>query len=419
MRSPSLVGRSVLPDGTFASLLRTPTVMAVAVLLSACGGGGEKTTAPTPPPPPITLLVKNYLYVPVALSSGGVGYGTLSGGNGFGPAQVSLTLPGSASSLDVAVQPLRFSDGSAIPSDLTGGSFTLGSGTNITANITNVLSGQQYVMASFSNQSGSSLMVAVAQGGVVQCIGTWPAVTSAVELGWLGYYRLNSTTEIRLYNAGTQCSGAYLYWNATALSGYSTNSGVVLLITKSAPEEPVASIAIASSSASVPVGQTLQFTATLKDASGRTLTGRTVAWSSSAGNVASVSASGLMTALSTGTTTITAASEGKSATATATVTQAVVDRVTICDRAFTSFCNTSSSIFAGTVVSVRATAYNTANVDVSSACAFVWNSSVPGIVTIVPSTDATHRDAVITRLVNYTTVGVTATCQGHVGVFSP
>jgi hypothetical protein len=71
---------------------------------------------------------------------------------------------------------------------------------------------------------------------------------------------------------------------------------------------------------SIGVGGTQQFVATLRDASGNVLSGRTVTWTSSALSVATVSGSGLVTALLAGTTTITATSEGQSGTATLTVT---------------------------------------------------------------------------------------------------
>src|SRR5438132_1120709 len=81
------------------------------------------------------------------------------------------------------------------------------------------------------------------------------------------------------------------------------------------PPGPVASVVVSPASASVPVGATVQLTASLKDASGNVLTGRTIAWGTSAAGVATVSASGLATGSAAGTATITATSEGKSGTA--------------------------------------------------------------------------------------------------------
>src|SRR5205823_7327472 len=83
---------------------------------------------------------------------------------------------------------------------------------------------------------------------------------------------------------------------------------------------PVASVSVTPATAPVPVGKTLQLTATPKDASGSPLTGRTVTWASSNTSVATVSAAGLVTGQVAGTATITATSEGQSGTAAITVT---------------------------------------------------------------------------------------------------
>lgn len=83
---------------------------------------------------------------------------------------------------------------------------------------------------------------------------------------------------------------------------------------------PVASVALTVASPSLSVGTTTQATAVLKDAAGNVLAGRTVAFTTSATNIATVDAGGLVTAVSVGTATITATSEGVSGAATVTVT---------------------------------------------------------------------------------------------------
>src|SRR6185437_10839795 len=67
-----------------------------------------------------------------------------------------------------------------------------------------------------------------------------------------------------------------------------------------------ASVAIAPSSVSLTQGATAQLSTTVKDTSGNVLTGMIVTWSSSNTNVATVSSSGLVTALAAGNATITA-----------------------------------------------------------------------------------------------------------------
>src|SRR5216683_2810786 len=82
---------------------------------------------------------------------------------------------------------------------------------------------------------------------------------------------------------------------------------------------PVASVTVSPPTASLTLGQTVQLTATPRDASGNPLTGRVVAWTSNGAAVATVNGNGLVTGLGAGTATITAASEGKSGTAAITV----------------------------------------------------------------------------------------------------
>ena len=101
---------------------------------------------------------------------------------------------------------------------------------------------------------------------------------------------------------------------------YGALSNVVTGTTAAAALAPVASVSVSPAGATVTLGATQQFVATLKDASGTTLSGRTVTWASSSPTIAAVNANGLVTGVAAGTATITATSEGKSAMATATVT---------------------------------------------------------------------------------------------------
>jgi hypothetical protein len=73
--------------------------------------------------------------------------------------------------------------------------------------------------------------------------------------------------------------------------------------------DPVASVVITPARPSLDEGDTLTLSAVTADAAGHPLTGRPVAWSSSDAQVASVSSSGLVTALAPGQTTVSARSE--------------------------------------------------------------------------------------------------------------
>src|SRR5436305_8106456 len=110
---------------------------------------------------------------------------------------------------------------------------------------------------------------------------------------------------------------------------------------------PVATVAGTPPSASVPVGQTVQLTATPKDANGAPLSGRTVTWSSANTAVATVSNSGLVSGVTPGSATITATSEGKSGTSSISVTNVPVATVEVTPP--------SASVQAGQTVQLTAT----------------------------------------------------------------
>lgn len=104
--------------------------------------------------------------------------------------------------------------------------------------------------------------------------------------------------------ASAVVGGVGMDWNVTTVAG-STPPG----------STPVSTISISPSSVSVAAGGTVQLSATLRDASGNLLTGRTVSWATSDSTIARVSSTGLVTGVASGTAGITATSEGKSATA--------------------------------------------------------------------------------------------------------
>jgi alpha-tubulin suppressor-like RCC1 family protein len=91
----------------------------------------------------------------------------------------------------------------------------------------------------------------------------------------------------------------------------------------------VASVDVSPTPVSIHAGTTVQLTATPKDANGTPLTGRTVAWTSSNANVASVDpTSGLVSGIAEGPATITATVEGQQGTSAVTVTAAAFVSIT-------------------------------------------------------------------------------------------
>jgi len=80
------------------------------------------------------------------------------------------------------------------------------------------------------------------------------------------------------------------------------------------PAPTVASVSVNPSTASVMIGGTQQLTATARDGAGNVLGRTTFSWSSSDESKATVSPTGLVTAISAGAATITATCEGRTAT---------------------------------------------------------------------------------------------------------
>ncbi|HXL35365.1 MAG TPA: Ig-like domain-containing protein, partial [Gemmatimonadales bacterium] len=102
--------------------------------------------------------------------------------------------------------------------------------------------------------------------------------------------------------------------------GSATVCNVTVGVWTPLPPAPVASMTMSPAATTVSAGATVQLTATLKDASGNVLRGRSVTWASSAPALAPVSGSGLVTGLVVGTATITATSGGQTGSAAVTVT---------------------------------------------------------------------------------------------------
>src|SRR6266702_1817005 len=116
-------------------------------------------------------------------------------------------------------------------------------------------------------------------------------------------------------------------WALTAITG--THTVCNFALSGSTPPAPVATVTLTPGSATVNEGQTLQLTATLKDANGNILTGRSITWSSSNTSAASVNGTGFVTGVTAGSATITATSEGKSGTSAITVVHMPVASVTV------------------------------------------------------------------------------------------
>ncbi len=114
----------------------------------------------------------------------------------------------------------------------------------------------------------------------------------------------------------------------TGVSAISETEYATARIRVSGPAGPVAKVTILPEAVSLLIGQTSQLDIRLEDVEGDLATGRSVAWTSTAPNVASVSATGVVQAIARGSAIIEAVSEGARGTA-AIVVADPADAITI------------------------------------------------------------------------------------------
>ena len=152
---------------------------------------------------------------------------------------------------------------------------------------------------------------------------------------------------------------------------------------------PVAtSIVLSSTSLTfISLGQTQQLTASVQDQSGATIGGAALTWTSSAASVATVSSTGLVTAVADGTATITATSGSANATVAVTVQVPVSLDLSYTILSFAALGDTTQLIATvknagGSVISNPTVTWATSNASVATV-------SSAGLVTAVSDGTAT------------------------------
>lgn len=131
-------------------------------------------------------------------------------------------------------------------------------------------------------------------------------------------------------NAVISASGAGLVANSQiTVSAPTQASEPEVTAAATAVPVTVAAVAMETAPAIMNVGETQQLRAVPRDRQGSALVGRRVAWTSDSPSIATVSASGVVSAVSAGTVTIAATSEGQTARVAVTVMEEAVVRVTI------------------------------------------------------------------------------------------
>ena len=239
-------------------------------------------------------------------------------------------------------------------------------------------------------------------GGTVNATADLRTAAGAAVTGRVVSWTSSSPTVATVNDGGTVSAIAAGSATITATSEGKTGSASLTVI-----PAPVATVVVTLALPSLTLGATTTASAVLRDERGATLTGRSVAWSSSTPAVATVDNSGAITTLAVGTTVITASSEGKSATATLTVMPVPVATITLTAP--------QSSLTVGS--STQATAITrSASGQVLTDRAITWSSSAPSVAS-VSSTGVILAIAPGAVTVSATSEGRTATLA--VSVLAP
>ncbi|MFL5607256.1 MAG: Ig domain-containing protein, partial [Gemmatimonadaceae bacterium] len=164
----------------------------------------------------------------------------------------------------------------------------------------------------------------------------------------------------------------------------------------------IAEVVVTPSPSNLVIGKSAPLTATLHDAAGAAITGRTVTWSSSSDAIATVSPTGSVTGVSLGTATITATSEGKSGTATVVVTAPPVASVTIAPL--------SGPLTVGDSRTLSAITKDDAGAPLTGRVV-TWTSSDPTVASVVSATGVLTAKAP-------GTASITATSEGKSGTLA-
>src|SRR2546426_506737 len=200
-------------------------------------------------------------------------------------------------------------------------------------------------------------------GGTVQLTATPKDAAGNVLTGRVVTWASSNAAVATVSATGLVTGGA-----AGGVAIAATSEGQSASATISVANVPVASVVISPTTAVVLVGATVQFAATLKDAAGNVLSGRSVTWASGAPAVATVSSTGLVTGVAANAVTITATSEGQPGSAGVTVNLLPV--------AWVSVSPASGSIQVGQTLQLPATPRDANGLPLSGRL-IPWVSSAP------------------------------------------
>lgn len=198
------------------------------VLLSACHGGDS--TAVTSGDFRVRFMVSNDLLAPVTVTVDDTPYVILTTGRSSEvAARASARLLGWTSAKPTDAQ------GRQIFDDIDTVKISIGL-IQSSLEITNVIRGETYFTAHVFNSTTAQVEIGVFNGTAVSCAGVLPpAAGSTFGFVQIGYYRIRASTEVRAYRDGSNCTGPYVAWPASALATPEPKSGSLSLTLTTAP----------------------------------------------------------------------------------------------------------------------------------------------------------------------------------------
>ncbi len=163
------------------------------------------------------------------------------------------------------------------------------------------------------------------------------------------------------------------------------------------PTASVARVEVTPAAPTLIIAQSMTMSAVTRDASGATLTGRAVTWTTSNAAIAAVSQAGAVTAVAAGTASIVAASEGRSGSAALTVVAVPVSAVRVTPP--------SAGLAIGGTVQLTAVPTDASDAPLGGRVV-TWSSSTPGVATV---------SAGLVTAVSAGTATITASSEGKSG----
>ncbi len=382
-------------------------VLMMAVMTACGGGGGDGTTAPTPPPANVGVATVTVSLSPAQITVGATASATAELRSGAGAVLAGRPVEWSSSAPAVA-------------------------SVNSAGVVSAIAAGSATITATSEGRSGSASLAVIPA----------PVATVAITLA-LPTLTLGATTTASAVlrdERGAVLTGRAVVWSSstpavasvdasgaitTLAVGTSvitaTSEGKSATATLTVIPVPVATVTVTLAATPVVVGGTTTATAVLRAANSATLSGRAVVWSSSVPSVATVSATGEVTAVATGTTVLTATSEGQSGSATLTVivppvaTVTVAGAATLAPGAVSGFTATLRDA-AGVALTNRTISWSSSDANVASVSASGSVTAIaPGTATIMASSEGKSGSAVLTVRYSIATVTLSGASRLKVG----